>query len=73
MERVTKDDLEQAIRVVNIDMDTHTLTLDWAYGGVKVQLQDKDGYIIKDIGPRGTKHEIYTLLTFASSVLRYSK
>ena len=57
MERVTKQDLEQAVRLLNI-ITSEDYSLGWAYGGVRVERANES----VDVTRRGTKREVYAML-----------
>ena len=58
MDRITKHDLERRGRLLNRYLDDDAYALSWANGGVRIYDADEG----EDVGPRGTKREIYDVL-----------
>tara|TARA_B100001013_G_scaffold342032_1_gene267397 strand:- start:473 stop:745 length:273 start_codon:yes stop_codon:yes gene_type:complete len=57
MERVTKQDLERAVQLLN-DVTCEDYSLGWAYGGVRVERANESVSVTR----RGTKREVYAML-----------
>ena len=64
MDRITKHDLARRVRLLNRYLDIGVIKgddaygLSWANGGVRIYEADEG----EDVGPRGTKREIYDVL-----------
>lgn len=57
MDRITKHDLTRRLDLLNRYVGAGTYELSWAYGGVRIRYGEGE-----DVGPRGTKREIYNVL-----------
>ena len=55
---MTKPALERRVRLLNRYLDDDAYALSWANGGVRIYDADEG----EDVGPRGTKREIYDVL-----------
>ncbi len=71
----TKSTLENQIKFLNkqIATRTHELSLDWAYGGVRLVLENKKRYTQADLSRRLSKPELYEVLYALTNVLRTMK
>ena len=58
MDRITKHDLARRVELLNRYFGEDAYDLSWANGGVR--LYDADAG--NDVGPRGSKREIYAVL-----------
>ena len=58
MDRITKHDLERRLDLLNRYIGEDAYGLSWADGGVRIY-EAGEG---EDVGPRGTKREIYNVL-----------
>jgi hypothetical protein len=58
MDRITKHDLARRVALLNRYLDEDAYDLSWANGGVRIYHADAG----HDVGPRGTKREIYDVL-----------
>ena len=58
MDRITNHDLARRVELLNRYFGEDDYTLSWANGGVRIYDADAG----HDVGPRGTKREIYDVL-----------
>ena len=58
MDRITKHDLARCVELLNRYFGEDAYDLSWANGGVRIYDADAGN----DVGPRGTKREIYDVL-----------
>ena len=58
MDRITKHNLARRVELLNRYLGEDGYDLSWANGGVRIYDADEG----EDVGPRGTKREIYDVL-----------